>query len=404
MSTSLRRSIGPVRLTLYGLGTVLGAGIYVLVGEVAAQAGVWAPLSFFISAAIAAICGLSFGELAARYPESAGEAAYVQAGFRIPQLSALVGFAVAVTGVVSAAAIAVGFAGYLKIFVAVPPELAVAGLLLGLGTLAAVGVDASVTAAVIMTLIEVAGLILVVFATRAHLFTLPEKLPQLLAEPPSPNGVLIGAFLAFYAFIGFEDMVNSAEEVKDPERTLPLSIMAALVASTLLYVVVALIAVLALPVEELAGAEAPLSTLYAQATGNSPWLITAISLVAVSNGALVQIVMASRVVYGLSRKGWLPAQLGAVSSRTQTPLLATALVTLVVLVLALLFPIKVLAQATSFIILVIFAIAQLALVALKTRGEPSPSLNLPRWVPLLGATAALGFVALRALTWLLASP
>ena len=393
--TELKRTIGPVALTLYGLGTVLGAGIYVLVGEVAAEAGVWAPLSFALAAAVAGLTGLSFGELAARIPESAGEAAYVERGFGSAGLASVVGLVVATTGVVSAAAISVGFAGYLQIFFpGASDALAVAGLVVVLGIIASVGIEASVAAAGFMTLLEVAGLLLVLWSARSVFTT--EAWSQAASGPMEPSGVFVGAFLAFYAFIGFEDMVNNAEEVVDPERTMPKAILGALVVSTVLYIAVALVCVLALPVEELAGAKAPLALVYERATGADPWVISAISLVAVSNGALVQIIMGGRVLYGLARKGWIPGFLAQVHPRTQTPIVATGVIVVVVLVLALLFPLRTLAQVTSFAILGVFALVNAALVQMKRRGETGPSVNLPIAVPAVGVVASLGLIGLRA--------
>lgn len=392
--SELRRSIGPAALTLYGLGTVLGAGIYVLVGEVAGEAGVWAPLSFAGAAAVAALTGLSFGELASRIPESAGEAAYVQRAFDAPRLASIVGLVVALTGVVSAAAIAVGFAGYLQVFFpAMPQGMAVAGLVVLLGAIAVAGVEASVWAAGLMTLLEVSGLLLVLWSARSAVTV--EAWSRALESPLESTGVFVGAFLAFYAFIGFEDMVNSAEEVIEPERTLPGAILGALAIATVLYIAVALVCVLALPVSELAGAEAPLALVYETATGRDPWVITGISLIAVANGALVQIVMGGRVLYGLARKGWIPGFLATIHPRTRTPIAATVAIVVVVLVLALLFELRTLAQVTSFAILGVFALVNAALVQLKRRGEPGPSVNLPIAVPVLGVFASLGLIGLR---------
>jgi amino acid transporter len=394
-STELRRSLSLTQITLYGLGTILGAGIYVLVGKVAGLAGLYAPVSFVVAAALAAMTGISYAELSARYPRSAGEAVYVQEGLHRRTLSVLVGFLIILTGVVSAATIANGFVGYLHVFAPVPDWLAITLLVLLLGALAAWGINESVMAASVITLVEVGGLILVLLVAGDSLGELPARLPELI--PPADagvwHGILLGAFIAFYAFIGFEDMVNVAEEVKNPTRMLPLAIIIAIVVSTILYLLVSLVAVLALPPAELAQSRAPLALIYERATGSAPVLISLISIFAVVNGALIQIIMAARVLYGMSREGWLHGAFGRVHPRTQTPLLSTMLVTLVVLILALWLPLVTLAKATSFIILVVFALINLALVRIKRR-EPRPNgiKVYPVWIPVAGFVSTTAFV------------
>ena len=401
----LKRTLSFPLLTLYGLGTILGAGIYVLVGKVAGHAGTAAPVAFLVAAVVAGLTGMSFAELGARYPESAGEAAYVQAGFGRARLSALVSLAVALTGVVSAATIAVGFTGYLSVFMDVPAWAAVTALVMGMGAVAAWGVGASSLAVAGMTLLEVGGLLLVLgVAGGDAVAALPERAAELVptADLHVWAGVMTGAFVAFYAFIGFEDMVNMAEEVRDPARDMPRAILLSLAVATVLYLAVAATCVLVLPGEALVRSRAPLADVYASA-GGARSLVAAISLVAVTNGALVQIVMAARVLYGASRRGWLPGWLATVHPRTRTPVRGTVLVSAVVLLLALAFPLTTLAQATSLVILLVFAVVNLALMRLKSRGEPAPE-GVRTWpvaVPLLGVAfiglllAVRGWVLLR---------
>jgi amino acid transporter len=394
-STELKRSLSLVQITLYGLGTILGAGIYVLVGKVAGLAGLYAPVSFVVAAALAALTGLSYAELSARYPRNAGEAVYVQEGLHVRGLSVLVGFLIILTGVVSAATIANGFVGYLHIFIEIPDWFAITLLVLLLGALAAWGISESVMAASLITLLEVGGLLLVLFVAGDSLGDLPARLPELI--PPADGGIwlgiMLGAFLAFYAFIGFEDMVNVAEEVKDPTRILPLAIIIAIAVSTILYLLVSLVAVLALPPAELAQSRAPLALIYERATGSAPVLISLISLFAVVNGALIQIIMAARVLYGMSREGWLHGAFGKVHAVTQTPLLSTAVATLIVLALALWLPLVTLAKATSFIIMIVFALVNLSLVRIKRRDPKPAGIRVyPVWIPVAGFLTATGFV------------
>lgn len=389
---SLKRSLSLLDLSLYGLGTILGAGIYVLIGAVAARSGVHMPLAFLVAALVAAPTALAYAELGARYPVSAGEAKYIDAAFDRRPLTLTVGLAVVAVGIISAATIANGFAAYLRVLWPVPQPLSVTVLILTLGTLAAVGVRASVLAANAVTVIAVLGL-LWVLAIAGDGIT-PALVRESLVPTPAvvpAIGILSGAVLAFYAFIGFEDMVNLAEEVREPERTLPWAIMIALTVATLLYGLVALAAAGAVPIGELAGSEAPLALVFA-ARGYDDKLIAVISLIAVVNGALVQIIMASRVLYGLARDQDFLTPLKAVSPLTRTPVVATLLSTAVVLVLALSLPLVKLAALTSTLTLLIFALVNLALVCLRVRGESGPGVQFPLWIPVCGGLTSAALV------------
>ena len=407
----LKRSLSLTLTTLYGLGTILGAGIYSLIGEVAGSAGMYAPVAFLLAALIAGFTGLSYAELAARFPRSAGEAVFVQEGLGWPSLSTLVGLLIVLTGTVSAATLANGFVGYAQKLIelfALPEFIEqawyldrvviIAITIAAMGVLAAWGIKESVMAASLVTVIEIGGLLLILLVSGHSLTTAPARVMELL--PPFSastwNGILIGAFVAFYAFIGFEDMVNIAEEVERPQRNLPRAIVIAIVVSTLLYILVALSAVLACPPEQLSHSQAPMAQLYERATGRAPWVITLISLFAVINGALIQIIMASRVLYGISQEGWLPAAIGRVHPGTQTPLVATGIITGGVLILAAPLNIRVLADTTSFIILIVYILVNLSLLRIKLRTPAAAGVHpLPVWVPVIGLVSSTGFVLMK---------
>jgi len=207
-------------------------------------------------------------------------------------------------------------------------------------------------------------------------------------------GILSGAVLAFYAFLGFEDMVNVAEEVRNVRRTLPRAIAATLALTILLYGLVSLVAVLTLAPAELARSDAPLALLFTRQTGAPPQVMGVVAALAMVNGGLIQIILASRMLYGLGRAGWLPAALGRVHRRTATPLLATALATAAILALALGLPLVALAEATAFLMLVIFAVLNLALIRLKRRApRPEGVVTVPLAVPVAGFLVSAGFVA-----------
>jgi APA family basic amino acid/polyamine antiporter len=391
----LKRSLGLTLITLYGLGNILGAGIYVLVGEVVGAAGMGAPLAFVIAASIAALTAFTYGELAARFPVSAGEAVYVHQAFHLRWLSTTVGILIAIAGMVSSATLARGFVGYFQVLMDLPDALLIISLVLGLGFIAAWGIKGSVRIAATLTVIEAGGLVMIVIVAGGNLDSVPENLPRmlLLEGDSAMPGVLLGAFLAFFAFIGFEDMVNVAEEVERPERNLPLGILIALCVSTVLYMLVVLVALTSVPMEQLAESNAPLALIFQHATGQSPVIISSIGLIAVINGALVQIIMAARIFYGMSVNGWLPRALGVVNPRTQTPVTATVAVTVIIIMLALWFPLVQLASATSFLVLAVFSLVNLALIALKRRQSKVAGVApCPMWIPVVGAAASLGLL------------
>jgi len=386
---ALRRRLTCTLLTLYGLGTTIGAGIYVLVGKVAAAAGLFAPVSFVIAALLATFTALSFGKLASRYPKSAGEAVYVEAAFGHPKLSFAVGLAVALVGLISCAAIVSGVVGYLQNLVALPSWLIVLAMIGLLAVIAGWGIAESVTVASLVTLLEIGGLLAILWVGRDAFAHAPDGFAEIRTNWASVgwSGLFAGAVLAFYAFIGFEDMVNVAEEVKDPERNYPRSIVITLVVTVALYVGVSVVSIHALPLAHLTESKAPLSEIFAGLTGWPTYAIDGLATVAVVNGALIQIIMASRVFYGLAGQGWLPPWLSRVNARTRTPLHATALAALIVIVFAFALPLVTLAKLTSLITLLIFAIVNMALLRLaRFKGDGENS--FARW----GLIAAMGAV------------
>ncbi|GMG87074.1 APC family permease [Biformimicrobium ophioploci] len=393
---ALKRSLSLPVISFYGIGTIIGAGVYVLVGKVGAEAGAQLPYAFLLAGLIAAFTALSYAEFSSRVPTSAGSAAYIHEAWHRRRLTQFVGLMVAATGIVSAATIANGFVGYLEIFVQVPGFLAITGLIVLLTLIALWGINQSALTVTLITLIEVGGLLFVIYATRnsapvlawGEIFTVPER--------GALAGVLVGSFLAFYAFIGFEDMVNVAEEVKNPRRALPLAILIAICCSTFLYMALAALAVRTMPVAELAESSAPLASMVKNA-GYSPGFIGVISMFAVVNGALVQIIMASRLLYGMAKRDLAPQAFARIHPKTHTPVLATILVGVIILALALWFPLTVLAKATSFIMLVVFCLVNISLIRIKLRGDAADAglICFPLWVPIVGFLLCFALVLLQ---------
>lgn len=395
---ALKRSLSLLQLVLYGLGTTIGAGIYALVGKMAGIAGYHAPVSFLVASILAALTACSFAELSARFPRCAGAALYVKEGFSSERLSFVVGILVISAATVSAAALINAFTGYLGEFIELQRTTMIIVLALVLGAIAAWGISQSVTIAAAVTLIEIGGLLLLVVVSHSGIADLAERWQEMVPAFDSASwyGIFAASFLAFYAYTGFEDMVEVAEETRNVRRNLPLGIMLTLGITTLLYMAVMVTAVMAMPPGELAQSEAPLARLYEHYTGSNATIISLVALVAIINGALIQIIMVSRVLYGMSSRKLLPSMLSLVNRRTQTPLVATAFTTSMVLLLALAGDLASLAEAASLIILIVFSLANAALLLVK-RKQPKPEglIVFPVIVPLLGFVVSAGFVVAR---------
>ena len=396
--SKLKRSLTLPLVVLYGLGVTIGAGIYVLVGATAGVAGIYAPLSFALAALVMLPSACSFAELVGRLPVSAGEAAYVRSGFNSQTLAVTVGLLVVSAGTVSAAAICLGSVGYIRQFIDLEAAILIPTVVALMTLIAAWGVRESVTFAAIMTVIEIVGLLVVIVG--GFVDTSSTSIPNRSTLPDGATlmqigfGVMSGGVLAFFAFIGFEDLVNMAEETRNPGTILPRAIFLTLIISTTLYVLVSIVAVLSVPIRQLANAEAPLSLVFEVTTGASPTTISAIAIIATLNGVIVQIIMGSRVLYGLAQQGSLPIALGYVHPTTRTPLVATGLIGALVLVLATLIPLKGLAELTSLITLTVFGLVNLSLWNIKRRNEPAPADTFitPSWVPLIGFMCCLTFL------------
>ena len=397
---TLKRSLTLPLITFYGLGNILGAGIYALVGKVAGEAGYFAPFSFFVASIIAAISALSYAELSSRYPVSAGEAVYLYEGFGLRWLSTLVGLLIISAGIMSTAAIAHGFAGYFKVtmvtyipaFELVPSSTIIAVLLIVIGLLAIWGIKESVRVASFLTLVEITGLCIVIWVGVEQYPVMEQSFKTISASNQDFSfiGVFAGAFLALYAYLGYEDMVNVAEEVKDPQRNMPRAIILAVIISTLLYAGVAIVAVLLVEPQQLAQSEAPLADVYIKATGESPIVISMIGMFAVVNGALIQVIMASRLLYGMSNRHWLPAWFSRIYPVTRTPVNSTVVIVLLMLLFAILLPMVTLAELTSSLLMTVFMLINLALIKIKQKNPHPEGIRVfSVWIPRLGfATAA----------------
>lgn len=384
----LKKSLGLGLLTAYGVGVMVGAGIYVLVGHAAGVAGVWAPVSFLLAALVSVPTALAFSELSARIPEAAGDSSYVEVGLKRHGLAVLVGAINIIAGTVAAAAVLRGGVGYLTSIVPVPFGVAVVGLGLLLTFIAVIGVLESLAFAAILTIVEVLGLALVIWAG----FNAAPVADWTAPAPFAWSGVLGASIFAFFAFIGFDDLVNMAEEAKDPARAMPRAILLSLGATALLYALVSVAAVRAVPLADLAATERPLALVWEAGTGTSAVFLSAIAVAAALNGVLAQIVMASRVFFGLGRRSPPLAIFYRAHPRFGTPVLASLLVGAVVIAAALTLPVALLAEYTTLALLIVFAIVNAALIGLKRQGGATP-FDVPLWVPWAGIIGCVAMFA-----------
>jgi len=262
------------------------------------------------------------------------------------------------------------------------------------------GVAEPVSIAAIITIAEVSGLLLIIYVTVPAMEQLSERASEFTPafELSSWTGVFGGSFLAFYAFVGFEDMVNLAEEVKTPRRTMPIAIITALGVTTAVYLILAFNSLLILSPQQLQASQAPLADIYRTVTNSNPWFISIVSLFAVVNGALIQIIMGSKVCFGMAKQRLVPAVLGQVNSRTQTPVLATVVITAIIIVIALWLPIETLAKTTTHFLLILLCLVNLSLVRIKQKQEtPDHVFTVPSIVPIAGFTTSLLFLGMQ--TW-----
>jgi APA family basic amino acid/polyamine antiporter len=405
-SPALARAIGPFTLIVYGVGSMLGAGIYGLVGEAAARMGTAIWLAFLCAMGAALLTGLSYANLGSRYPRAAGAAYAAHRAYRRPLLTYIVGLAIVASGLTSMAtgSRVIGEQITLALWDLNPktswwPISIAATYLLLLSLLVFRGIKESMWFNIVCTAIEAAGLLFVIAIGLKYWGSV-----DYLQGPIAPDGsispltialVLQGGVLTFFSFIGFEDILNVSEECKAPTTTIPIGLVGAMLVSTAIYMAVAITAVSVLPPAELATKN--LRGVVAVAAPWFPaWLFTVITCFAVANTALLNYVMASRLIYGMSRHGLMPAPLGKVHARRRTP--HVAIFTLLGVILALMFSGQVgrLADATVLLLLSVFTIVNVALVILKFRtNEPRGRFEVPFIIPLLGAAVCATLLVTR---------
>lgn len=406
-TSRLARRITPWLLFLFILGDVLGAGIYALVGELAAESGgmMWAPLT--VALLMALLTAASYAELVTKYPKAGGAAIFAQRAFKRPIISFVVGFSMLAAGVTSAAGLSIAFAGdYLATFIDVPAQVAAPVFLVLLALLNARGIKESVRSNVVMTVIEVSGLVLVIVAVAVAVGGGqgdPARLVELPPETGAGTAILAGALLAFYSFVGFEVSANVAEEVQDVSRVYPRALFGALGVAGVVYALIGIGSALIMPPEDLSGSSSPLlDVVGATGVGVPDWLFSAIALVAVANGALLTMIMSSRLVYGMADEGLLPSVLTKVLPNRRTPWLAIVVTTAVAAGLTIIGDLAMLAETVVLLLLVVFVSTNLAVLVLRKDTVDHDHFRTPRALPVLALITCAVLLSQQSLqVWLL---
>lgn len=398
----LKRSLTFPVVALYGLGNILGAGIYVLIGKVAGAAGAGTLLAFMAAMVAAALTAFSYMELSSRFPATASISVYYYQAFKRRWLSLAAGFATILAGITSAAALAHGFGGYLSVFAHTPTLLGAIIAILALGLLALYGIGESAKLAAVFTLVEAAGLIFVLWVSRSAFSGIEAGELLRLDTTLGASGLVAGAFLAFYAFIGFEDMVNVAEETKNPRRTMPIAILVAFLTATVLYILIVAVSLVTVSSSELANSNAPLALVMSLYSDEGQYLLAAVGMVATLNGIIVNIIMGSRTLHGLAKQGWIHPHFARVHRRFRTPHIATFTVLGSMLLATIALPLLQLASITSFVVLLLFVGVNLALIVVKRRIPITPrQIRVPGIIPVLGVAVCLFIVSYQLWQWLI---
>ncbi|GAB3283206.1 APC family permease [Parasphingorhabdus pacifica] len=401
----LKKVMGPKLLLFFVVGDILGTTIYSLTGKVAGKVGgaLWIP--FLVAFVVAFLTAFSYLELVGKYPKAGGAPLYVHRAFGVHFLTFLIAFAVMCSGITSASSAAQAFSGdYLEAIVPGAPSWLVAiGFLLLLAGINLRGVGESVKMNVLLTCVELAGLAIVIVFGAIALFggsTNPDLNPdpgRLLELNPDTSPLLAitsATALAFFAMVGFEDSVNMAEETKNPSKTFPRALLLGLAMTAVIYLVIALITSTLVPTDELAASDGPL-LLVVQAA--APWFpavfFSIIALFAVTNTALINMLMASRLLYGMANEGVIPKQFGLVHRTRQTPWVSVLFTSIIAVLLVSSLEIEDLGSTTSLLLLAVFAIVNVAVLVLRREKVEHEHFVAPTWVPVLGALTCLFFAS-----------
>jgi len=390
----LSRSITPKLLLLFIVGDILGGGIYALVGEVGAETGgaIWT--AFILALVMAAFTAGSYAELVAKYPHAGGAALYVHRAFGNRFISFLVAFAVIMSGITSASALARGFGGdYLGEFIDIKVVIGALLLLAAITLVNLRGIAESVKLNVGFTVVEIGGLLLIVLIAVVAIFQGDADTGRAFEFKEGSSvlaAALAGSALAFYALVGFEDSVNVAEEATDPVRTYPKVLFAGLAIAGVLYFLVTVAASAVVPTGDLANSSGPLLEVVKQGPLGIPEKVfSAIGLLALANGALINMIMASRLLYGMAREDVVPRQLGSVWKTRRTPWVAILFTAGIAVGLITTADLEKLAEVTVALLVIVFMIVNASVLYLRRDRVDHDHFQVPSVFPVLGVGVSI---------------
>lgn len=371
--TELKRVLGLPMLTFYGTGMILGAGIYTVIGKAAGVAGESIWLSLIFAAISAALSALSYAELASMFPSVGGVYVYLSEAFpKSKWISNSSGLMMSLAGVATSAAVALAFAGYVQHFFEFSPGMIALFLLILFTGINILGIQETSWMNVVFTLIEIFGLLVFIY-----LGTQSPKFGEALNTMPT-LATLSGSALIIFAYFGFENMVNFAEETKNPEKTLPRAILLSICITTILYVLVALAAISLLPIDQLAHSKAPLTDAVHPISSKLAGALGGIALFATANTVLIALATTSRILYGMAKKKAVPAIFGKLHPKRRTPWVADILICVLSMAILPLGRVEVLASISSFATMVAFFAVHVALIILRIQ---RPEIDRPFSVP-----------------------
>ncbi|MCC2314147.1 APC family permease [Cellulomonas xiejunii] len=390
---TLRRAITGPLLFLFILGDVLGAGVYALIGEMAGEAGGLVWLAFGIALVMALLTAFSYAELVTKYPKAGGSAVFAEKAYRSPLVAFLVGFCMLSAGVVSAAGLSLAFTGeYLTAFVDVPQVPAAVVFLVLVALINAWGIKESLRANIVMTLIETTGLVVVILLGAWVIGRGDADLSGAFA-PPAETGVatavLASALIAYYSFVGFETSANLAEEITDVSRVYPRALFGSLLTAGVVYLLLGFVAPAVVAPDRLAESTGPLLEVVRVAGLVPPGVFAVVALIAVANGALLTMIMASRLSYGMAERGLLPGPLARVLSKRRTPGIAIVVTTLVAILLAVTGELVDLASTVVLLLLFVFLSTNIAVLVLRRDHVEHAHFRAPTFVPVLAVISCL---------------
>lgn len=361
---NLKRTLGLTMLTFYGTGMILGAGIYSIIGQAAGIAGESLWLGFLIAAAAALLTALSYAELSTMYPQAGAEYTYLRQAFsNQPWLAGTIGIVVVFAGCASVATVSLAFASYFQHFLVLPRAIVAMALISTFTAVNIIGIHFSSWTNATFTVIEASGLVLFIWLG----FQMPEFGEALLVTPNLST--LSSAALIIFAFLGFENIVSLAEETKDPEKNIPRAILLSLLISTILYILVSLAAVALMLPAELALTESALLDASYKSSPRLAGVLGGIALFSTANTALIGLVTASRIIYGVSKDNSLPRALSKTLKKQKTPWIAALVALLTATTLLPFGKVETLAGIASFATLIVFIAINVALVHLR-RTDP----------------------------------